>query len=272
MGGTKICRICGVEKPLNEYQFRNDSNKYRNECKECCNKRSREYRLTHKERCKELNKAYRESHKKELLEYSRIYQKEHLHKFREYNKKARENWTDGQKARANERSRLSRERRKNDPKFREKLKVWNRESALRRRKKITAYEAARKRTDPVFKLKKQIRSEIRMSFNRRGLRKSRHTEDIVGCILGELYWHLLETYALRYGEEYDGEAEVHIDHIGPLSNAHTEDEVARLYRWQNLQLLKAKDNLYKNNKEDYLIRLEDLIDKTANVKNPDRPS
>lgn len=31
----KICRICGVEKPLTEYYFRKDSRHYRNECKDC---------------------------------------------------------------------------------------------------------------------------------------------------------------------------------------------------------------------------------------------
>lgn len=243
---TKKCIVCGEEKPLSEFYFRKDNNKYRNDCKSCNNEQSHRYRLAHLEQEREHSRKYREAHKEELTEYSRNYQKAHLDKFREYNKKARDNWTPEQKERANERSRRSRERRKDDPEYREKIRQWNRESSLRRRKKITAYEQARKKYDPIFKLKKQLRNEIRESFKRRGLRKSAHTEELVGCSIEKLCHHLLMTYEVRYGETYDGVSEVHIDHIKPLSTAHTEDEVIRLCRWDNLQLLKPEDNLYKS--------------------------
>lgn len=36
--GKKRCRLCGIEKPLSEFYFRNDSKKYRSECKECLKK------------------------------------------------------------------------------------------------------------------------------------------------------------------------------------------------------------------------------------------
>ena len=32
---TKVCRLCGVEKPISEFYFRKDSGHYRSECKEC---------------------------------------------------------------------------------------------------------------------------------------------------------------------------------------------------------------------------------------------
>ena len=31
----KVCRLCGVEKPISEFYFRKDSGHYRSECKEC---------------------------------------------------------------------------------------------------------------------------------------------------------------------------------------------------------------------------------------------
>ena len=34
----KVCRLCGVEKPISEFYFRNDSGHYRSECKECLRK------------------------------------------------------------------------------------------------------------------------------------------------------------------------------------------------------------------------------------------
>lgn len=37
---TKVCRLCGVEKPISEFYFRKDSGHYRSECKECLSKLS----------------------------------------------------------------------------------------------------------------------------------------------------------------------------------------------------------------------------------------
>lgn len=259
METSKTCKLCGILKPINEYQFRNDSGKYRNECKACCNRRSAEYRRTHKERAAELNRKYRELHKEELAAYSKEYQKTHLDRFREYNKKYRDNLSDEQKKSQHEREKRYREKWKENPEYIERRRAWNRDSTKRRRKKITAYEQERKKNDPVFKLKKQIRNEIRASFNRRGFRKSDHTEEIVGCSLEYLYRHLCMTYMIRYGDEYDGATEVHIDHIKPLANARTEDEVIQLCRYHNLQLLKAEDNLLKNDDESYLAKIEDLL-------------
>ena len=37
---TKVCRLCGVEKPISEFYFRKDSGHYRSECKECLRKLS----------------------------------------------------------------------------------------------------------------------------------------------------------------------------------------------------------------------------------------
>lgn len=58
----KICRLCSDEKPIDRFSWRNDSKKYRTECKDCLNvlKRSQpRYGKWHKEnpeRVKELNK------------------------------------------------------------------------------------------------------------------------------------------------------------------------------------------------------------------------
>lgn len=33
--GSKVCRLCGKEKPLRDFYFRKDTNSYRSECKSC---------------------------------------------------------------------------------------------------------------------------------------------------------------------------------------------------------------------------------------------
>ena len=253
MDSVKKCRLCQKEKSLSDFSFRKDSGKYRNECKECCNLRSRIYRSNNANRIRELNRRYRELHLDRLKDYSKEYQRTHLEKFREYNKKYRDNCTDIQKEKANLRSRLYIERQKDNPIYQEKRKQWNRESSLRRRKKITAYETNRKKYDPIFKLKKQVRNEIRESFNRRGFRKSKHTESIVGCDLDFLYDYLINTFTDRYGREFQSGEAVHIDHIIPLVTATTENEVLKLCHYKNLQLLTAEDNLAKGSLEDSAI-------------------
>lgn len=248
---SKVCRICGEEKPLSEFRTRTDSGKRRTECRNCLAKQSKKWREANPERVSLLNKQYRETHRDELNSYSKKYQSAHLVEFRKYNKKYRENMTDEQRRRQNERQRILVQRWKENPEYIEKRKVWSRESSKRRRKRITAYEKERKKHDSVFKLKKQIRGEIRHSFNRRGFVKSEHTEDIVGCTLDFLYDHLCITYRLRYGREYNENEEVHIDHIIPLANARTREEVIRLCHWTNLQLLTPEDNLAKNADESF---------------------
>ena len=37
----KKCKTCEQEKEVTEFYFRKVSGKYRNECKECCNKRNK---------------------------------------------------------------------------------------------------------------------------------------------------------------------------------------------------------------------------------------
>lgn len=243
---TRICRVCGEEKPLDEFRIRGDSGRRRTECKNCLSRYLKKYKSENKQHISELNKKWVETHKEELSEYRLNWQRNNREKCRAYNKKSSQNMTEEQKARRRELERKYREIWNQNPDYVEKRRAWNRESTKRRRKKITAYEENRKKIDPVFKLKKQIRNEIRMSFNRRGFRKSARTEEIVGCTLQELYDHLCKTYLIRYGEEYNGNRVVHIDHIMPLANAHTEDEVRKLCRWSNLQLLTAEDNLIKN--------------------------
>lgn len=44
----QTCRVCGEEKPLSEFHFRNDSGKYRTNCKDCRNtvEAARRYNIT----------------------------------------------------------------------------------------------------------------------------------------------------------------------------------------------------------------------------------
>ena len=62
---TKICNICGEEKPLTEFNFR-DKRKgtYRAQCKECLHKRKNElYKTKYKERYRDRLKSNKNLHR-----------------------------------------------------------------------------------------------------------------------------------------------------------------------------------------------------------------
>ena len=89
-----------------------------------------------------------------------------------------------------------------------------------------------------------------MSFKKKGYGKDSHTHEILGCDYETLQEHLYKTWYNNYGTEYNGE-DYHIDHIIPLATAKTKEDVKRLCRYTNLQLLKPKDNLVKNKRLDW---------------------
>ena len=101
--------------------------------------------------------------------------------------------------------------------------------------------------EPIYYLKHRIRTLIRKSFIRRGETKSKRTEEILGCSIDFFINYLIKTYENNYNEKWDWKylKETHIDHIKPLAEVNTKEEVIELCHYTNLQLLKAKDNLDK---------------------------
>lgn len=86
----------------------------------------------------------------------------------------------------------------------------------------------------MYKLRGQIRSAIRKSFERKNFQKAFHTEEIIGCSIDDFIIYLNKTYVENYGVEWDGKTDVHIDHIIPLKTATTEEEVLSLCHYTNL--------------------------------------
>lgn len=123
-------------------------------------------------------------------------------------------------------------------------------------KKNAKRKKNRKKEDCVYKLKEQIRRRIWGAFNSRGYKKNKHTEEILGCTLDYFYNYLLQTYKDNYGYEWDGIEPVHIDHINPICNAKTEEEVYIYNKFNNMQLLKAEHNLEKSSKTNWKIIIE----------------
>lgn len=285
---TKICNKCGLEKNIEEFRKqrnqcrqceRNYTREYRHKNYEKCLEKSRIWKLNNKEKIKEYNKR-RKKYNYEITTDRKIYMKKYMKKWREKNKEHIKEYKRNQYRKlVDENPELMKQKthskyEKNKKKILESNKKWkekNREKYLKSLKeyyiknqdKIKAYrekyrdkkrkidrvqQKLKRSTDSVYKLKIQIRNRINCCIKRKGYNKNSKTEQIIGCDYKTFINYLLNTYKNNYGCEWDGKEKVHIDHIVPLATATTEEEVIKLNRFSNLQLLKAKDNLHKSSK------------------------
>lgn len=128
-------------------------------------------------------------------------------------------------------------------KWRSNNKEWvttySREAIKRRRKE-----------DSIFKLSDNTRHLIKESFKRAcdgRYRKSKRTEELLGCSLIEFLSHLESLFQEGMTFENHGNCEEcwHIDHKIPLATAETEEDIVRLNHYTNLQPLWATENLQK---------------------------
>lgn len=108
-------------------------------------------------------------------------------------------------------------------------------------------------TNNLYKQKKLIRGFITKCFLRRNVSKNIRTEKILGCSYNDFIKHLMVSFKNNYGYEWDGIEKVHVDHIIPLATAKNTNDVVKLCHYTNLQLLKAKDNLQKSCKLNYML-------------------
>lgn len=225
----KVCIDCGQEKDISEFYKRSDSlDGYRSCCKLCHNKKTKS--ATKKYQAKDSSKA-----KAKIANYNYwINNKEVLSSNKkDYREKNREKLLN-QKA----------DYYKN-----------NRDSIL---KKNIAYNKIKLSTDSLFRLKENLRGLIRNSIKRRGLSKSKTTENILGISLDEFLIYIESKFEPwmtfdNYGK-YNGQFNYgwDIDHIIPTSSAKSEDELYKLNHYTNLQPLCSKVNRdVKKHKIDY---------------------
>jgi hypothetical protein len=96
------------------------------------------------------------------------------------------------------------------------------------------------REDTVHKLRELTRQNIRRAIKNT---RSKPIEVILECTCKGLKEHLEKQFL--EGMERSNHGEWHIDHIIPLAEAKTEEEVYKLNHYTNLQPLWAIDNLKK---------------------------
>jgi hypothetical protein len=241
----KICKKCNKEKELIDFsKHKRTADGYNYYCKEC----NRNYRLQNKDRLKEYNNNYYCQNKEKLLsshkDYLKRYYKDNKDEFllkskdrwennkedlREYNKKYYLDNKQKIKAYQTENQKIISENRKI---YRDK----NKETINEKRR-------LRRGNDQLYRCKENIRCLIKESIKRKGFKKTSKTEEILGCSFEEfkIYleskfepWMTWDNYGKYNGEENYG---WDIDHIIPVREASSENEVMILNHFSNLQPL-----------------------------------
>lgn len=216
---TKHCKKCDTIKTIDNFskdKFKPDG--LQTQCKSCVN-------------------AYKEKNKEKLAAYKTEYNKNNRHKRKEYHEANKERVLAQQKE-----YRLS----KKNISIKQDIVLDKKVDTLIQKQKKNAYQKYRKATDPLFKLKGNIRNLIGLSMNRNGYTKTSMTYEILGCSYEEFKVYI-ESKFLE-GMSWDNRSEWHLDHIIPVSYGLTEEEILALNHHSNFQPLWAIDNLRKSNR------------------------
>jgi hypothetical protein len=130
---------------------------------------------------------------------------------------------------------------------REYYKKISKKESYKESRKIRARKAY-KSLPELTKLRHRVKSNIQYTFKIKGYKKSKKTEEILGCSILEFQIHLESKFETWMNWEnrglYNGYFNYgwDIDHIIPVSTAQTEEDVIRLNHYSNLQPLCSKIN------------------------------
>lgn len=120
-------------------------------------------------------------------------------------------------------------------------RAWREDNKDHVRAYHATYRREERRNNPLAKLKNNLRRRIHKALN--GIDKSLSTVQMLGTSVEEVMRHLESKF--QVGMSWDNYGTWHVDHIIPLANAKTSDEMVNLFNYKNLQPLWALDNLKK---------------------------
>jgi len=204
----KVCNKCKIEKELIEFNKEKLSKDgYQGECKSCQSKRGKQYyKENNNESYKQIKKEYYQNNKEIISKREKEYRANNKEKIKKYIENNKENIN----------------------------------------KTARRYASARRKTDPLYKLKCNLRSGTNKAFRRKGYKKNSKSQEMLG-----VDWEVCKAHIERQftkGMNWNNNSEWHIDHIIPLASAKTEEELIKLCHYSNLQPLWAFDNLSKSDK------------------------
>ena len=126
--------------------------------------------------------------------------------------------------------------------------IWINAHRTELREKKREYIKNRNKIDPSFKLRKSLSRNLYLAL--RGIGKSTHTLELLGCSVDSFKRHLEALFLPGMTWESWGQYGWHIDHIKPISLFDlTDPEQQKIcFHYSNMQPLWWRDNLSKSNK------------------------
>lgn len=237
----KTCTKCLEEKELSEFHFRSGSKvKPQSHCKSCCSERKKAHYKENKEIISEKARSYYSENKEKVSRTQKTYYENNS----EYVKAKNKEWFEANKEYMLKTQKDYREVNKEKIKAKKKeYYIKNKDSII---KKNILDVKERYKTDPLYRISRNIRCLILQSLRKNGLNKKSKTYEIIGCTFEELAAHLESN---PYGFKIS-DTSLDIDHIIPLSTAISEEGVLKLNHYTNLQLLPSLYNRnIKSNKQ-----------------------
>tara|TARA_R110001632_G_scaffold208036_1_gene332369 strand:- start:3 stop:635 length:633 start_codon:yes stop_codon:yes gene_type:complete len=190
---------------------------------------------------KDLSKFGKNKRAKDVLNYTcKSCRNEKLKKWREANTGHEKQYYQNNKERINERRKVYRKANK------ELIKERNKKYNQANKDKRNEYRRQRRQSDPMYKLKCNLRQRAYSAFKNKGYSKDSKTQEMLG-----VDWEVCKAHIERQftkGMSWDNQGDWHIDHIIPLISANTEEELKKLCHYSNLQPLWAVDNVIKSAK------------------------
>ena len=240
----KNCLKCNQTKILDEFNKRTrNKDGFENHCKECTRAEKRNLRAKDPEKAREYDRLWRQrnperareigaktyaTNKEKILEHQKKYYERNKEKFAANAKEYRKNNFDTLKVKRKEYVE------KNRKSVSEGIKRWVKANPDKMRA-IRKTTHAKRKTCPIKNMNHRIRTQTRLALI--GTRNGRLVVERLGCTPSELRakFHLFDGFT--------------VDHICPLSQAKTVDEVIKLAHYSNVRVVTLQENAEKRNKK-----------------------
>lgn len=224
----KKCSKCGEVKVIEDFDFRKDTQKYRNQCKKCRRDISKQWSLKNKEHVKEYHKGRR----KENAKWQREYRKNNPDKIKDINQKYYKENKEAVKQSAKEYYNNNKEKRK------EKRREYYNNNKKKCHEVDRRGKNKRYKNDEIYRLNEVYRGSVYKFMVDNGWNKDSRAKELLGCDYEYFLNYLNDNpYGFKYGDK-----DLDLDHIIPKSKAKTKDDLKELYHYTNYQLLPSVYN------------------------------
>lgn len=218
----KQCRKCLALKEEVEFLPK------RNHCKACRAAQKREWDAANKEANKQKRKVYLAENAERIRNTKQEYNARNAEAISAYNKQRYQQAADY---------------------HRERSRRWHKENKDRATRRIVSAHLLRRKMDPEYKLKCNMRTAIWDALKYKKAYKFGKTHDLLGCTGAQLKEYIERQFTgemswSNYGSYW------HVDHIIPIAlfDLKSEDEQKAAFNYTNLRPCEASENLAKQDK------------------------